>query len=79
MPLYFFNLHDGKWDHDDIGSDLNDVDHAISEANQALPAIALDRLPRDGGGCTLTMVVTNEFGQPIYTATLSLSGCALGA
>lgn len=77
MPRFFFDLHDGHWDRDDVGADLIDVGEAILQAKQTLPAMALDQLPRDGDRHTMTVLVTDEDGRPVYTATLSYSGLML--
>ena len=77
MPRFYFDLHDGEWDRDDVGSDLADADHAVLQAKRTLPAIALDMLPRGGDRHAVTMLVTDEDARLVYTATLSFSGLVL--
>ncbi|TNC08750.1 hypothetical protein FF100_28310 [Methylobacterium terricola] len=77
MPRFFFDLHDGHWDRDDGGTECPNIEHAILQAKQTLPAMALDQLPRDGDRHTMTVLVTDEDGRPVYTATLSYSGLVL--
>lgn len=74
MPRYFFDFDDGKWARDEEGSEFADADQAIVQAKRALPAIVLDHLPRSGDRHTVTMHVTDERRQPVYTAVLSFSG-----
>jgi hypothetical protein len=77
MPRFFFDLHDGHWDRDDVGTECADVEHAIQQAKRTLPAMALDQLPHDEDRHTVTMLVTDEDGRPVYTATLTYSGLLL--
>jgi hypothetical protein len=77
MPRFYFDLHDGHWDRDQTGHECDDVDQAILAAKRTLPAMALDELYRDGDRHTLTVLVADEDGRPVYTATLSFNGLVL--
>ncbi len=74
MPRFFFDTHDGEWDRDDVGIECANVDVACQEAKRALPDMAFDRTPRDGDQHTITVLVSDENRQPVYTASLTFSG-----
>jgi hypothetical protein len=44
------------------------------EAMRGLPEIASDEVPADGDRQTFTVMVTDEDGKPVYTATLNFTG-----
>ncbi len=77
MPRFYFDHHDGRWDRDEVGAECTDVEHAIKEAKRTLPAMALDEIPRDGDHRTMTVLVTDEDGRTVYTATLAYTGLVL--
>ena len=74
MPRYFFDIHDGSWNRDEVGVECADVEEACQHAKRALPELAVDQVPRDGDKHTITVMVTNENRHPVYTATLSFAG-----
>jgi hypothetical protein len=74
MPRFFFDLNNGEWDRDELGSEFADLDQAIAQTKRTLPAIALDELPRDRDYHTVTIQITDENRQPVYTATLTYAG-----
>lgn len=74
MPRFFFDIHDGEWSRDDVGTECRDVEAACQETKQSLPEIALDQVPRDGDHHMITVLVTDEDRQPVYTATLTFAG-----
>jgi hypothetical protein len=76
MPRYFLDVQDGHCDRDDLGIELASLNEAIAQAEWTLPAIALNRMPRDGDHVSLA-VVRDEARKPVYTATLSVSGLRL--
>ena len=77
MPRFCFDIHDGEWDRDSVGIECTDVENAIQQAKLTLPAMALDEIPRDGDHHTVTVLVTDEDGRPVYTATLAYTGLIL--
>ncbi|WP_336492269.1 DUF6894 family protein [Methylobacterium nigriterrae] len=77
MPRYFFDFHHGKWTHDRVGSEWATIEDAYREAKRLLPAIARDEVPDDGQQTIYTVLVKDEDGQPVYTATLTFSGLPL--
>lgn len=77
MPRFYFDIHNGQWDRDGAGAECADIEQAIQEAKRTLPAMALDQIPRDGDHHTVTVLVTDEDGRPVYTATLAYTGLLL--
>lgn len=74
MPRYFFDIHDGTFQLDEVGTECADFDAVRYEAKCVLPAIAKELLPEDGDHHTLTVRVRNEHHETVYTATLMFSG-----
>jgi len=74
MPRYFFDIHDGEWSRDEEGIECPDIKAACQEAKRTLPAMALDQVARDGDQHTITVLVSDEHKQPVYTATLGFAG-----
>lgn len=74
MPHYFFDIHDGSWSRDEVGVECANDEEACQHAKRALPEIAVDQVPRDGDKHTITVLVSDESRQPVYTATLSFAG-----
>jgi hypothetical protein len=74
MPLYFFDLDDGEFVHDEVGVECPDFDAVRREAKRALPALAQEILPEDGDHRTMRAIVRNENDDIVYTATLTFSG-----
>lgn len=74
MPRYFFDIHDGWSQRDDTGTEFDDLDAVRLEAIRTLPDIARDEIPKDGDRRTFTVLVTDENGCPIYSATLNFTG-----
>ncbi|TGD94076.1 DUF6894 family protein [Methylobacterium nonmethylotrophicum] len=78
MPRFYFDIHDEEWNRDTTGHEFSNLDDAIAQAKRTLPAMALDHLPQNGDHHTVTVLVTDEDGRPVYTATLSFNGLLLG-
>ena len=75
MPRYFFDHHDnGKRLHDDEGIEFDTPDQVRLEAMRVLPAIAKDEVPKDGDRQAYTVIVKDEAGRPVYSATLTFAG-----
>ena len=74
MPRYFFNVHDGVQGRDDDGVLCSDLQAAAYEADRLLPAIALNRVPADSQRQTITVLVSDSDGHPVYQAALSHVG-----
>ena len=75
MPHFHFDIHeDGKLQKDVEGVHLASIEDARREAQHILPAIAYDTIPENGDVKTLMVLVTDEDGQAVYSATLSYNG-----
>lgn len=74
MARYYFHIHrNGQFSKDDEGSDLDSLDQVRDEAMAVLPATARDDVPEDGD----RVMVTDEAGKPVYSATLTFAGLSL--
>ncbi len=74
MPLYFFDIHNGGPTRDDIGTECTDLEAVRQQAIRALPDIAREEIPADGDQRTFTVLVTDEDGRSVYSATLNFTG-----
>lgn len=75
MSRYFFDVHDnGRIHRDDHGHELPDFDAVRNEAQKTLPEIAYHEIHKDGDRQSYVVVVTDEEGHPVYSATLSYTG-----
>ena len=74
MPRFFFDVHDGFNKRDDEGTVCADVQAAALEAKLLLPEIARHEVPKDGERQTITVLVTDEEGHPVYSAALCFVG-----
>lgn len=75
MPRYFFDIHDtGKIEKDDTGTEFPDLEAVRKAAMKTLPDIARQEIPKDGDQRSFVVLVTDEDGQPVYSATLSFTG-----
>ncbi|MFK5597953.1 DUF6894 family protein [Methylobacterium sp. HMF5984] len=78
MARYFFDFHDGEMHRDPVGQECEGPDEVRSEAMHALPAIAKEKVPKDGNKQAYTILVRNERNVTVYTATLTFAGIWLG-
>ena len=75
MPRFFFDIHDDKKiTHDEVGVELPDMPVVRETAMKALPKIAADEIPQDGDRQHFAVLVTDEDGRPVYSATLNYTG-----
>ncbi|WP_336490266.1 DUF6894 family protein [Methylobacterium nigriterrae] len=74
MPRFFFDVHDGGPEFDDTGTELSGPDEARQKAKRLLPDIAREDIPKDGDQRTFTVMVKDETGHPVYSATLTYAG-----
>ena len=74
MPRFYFDVHDTGSSIDEDGLELDDRRSVRDHAITALPAIAADEIPRDGDRRHFVILVRDEVGQPIYSATLTYTG-----
>lgn len=75
MARFFFDIReDGKLRRDDEGTELESISDVRKEAQTILPAIAFDEIPKDGDQKTYVVLVTDDDGQAIYSATLHYAG-----
>jgi hypothetical protein len=79
VPRYFFDIHDGpSFRRDDVGFECEGRAGVRLEAMCALPAIACDEIPKDGDRQAFTVLVRDENGATVYTATLTFAGLWIG-
>ena len=75
MARYFFDVIDGCTISDEVGVDLPDQAAVRREAMRLLPEIARDEIYRDARDVQcLAVMVRDNAGHPVYTATLSYAG-----
>ncbi|MCO6050624.1 hypothetical protein NGM99_12605 [Mesorhizobium sp. RP14(2022)] len=79
MPLYFFDtFENGTHIVDDHGHDCVSHEEVRLEAMRVLPSIAREEIPKDGDRQAFTVLVKDEAGAPVYSATLTFAGLWLG-
>jgi hypothetical protein len=75
VPRYFFDIHtDHDRQADDIGTVFETLEEVRKAAQKLLPAIGYDEIPNDGDRRAFVVLVTDEDGHPVYSATLSYTG-----
>ena len=74
MPHFYFDVHDTGTTLDDVGVDLPDVAAVRQAAMESLPRIAADEIPKDSDRRHFTVLVTDEDGHSVYSATLTYTG-----
>lgn len=75
MPRYFFDLRiDHDVQADDMGTVFDALEEVRKEAQRLISAVGYEELPDDRDRRTLTVLVKDEDGRPVYTATLSFAG-----
>ena len=75
MPHYFFDIHDsGTVEKDEMGAELPDLNAVRKMAMRTLPDIARQEIPKHGDCRAFAVLVTDEDGQPVYSATLNYTG-----
>ena len=78
MSRYFFDTHDGYSFHrDEEGLECDDFAKARVEAMRSLPEIARFAIPKNGENQAYTVLVRDENGSIVYTATLTFAGLKL--
>ena len=74
MPRFFFDIHDGTHTRDDEGVVLPDMSAVRAKAMTILPKIAADEIEGDSDRHHFTVLVSDEDGKAIYSATLTYTG-----
>lgn len=74
MPRYFFDVHDGGSFYDEAGVEIATIDSVRTHTRRLLPDVAREELKAEGDRRTITVLVTDEDGRPVYTATLNYTG-----
>ena len=74
MPRYFFDIHDGTDTRDEEGTELPDLPAVRKAAMNVLPKIAADEIPADGDRQHFVVLVTDQDGHAVYSATLTYTG-----
>lgn len=77
MPRYFFDIHDGQFQPDTEGTECADFEAARREAMVSLPEIARWIIPSDGDNQAFTVLVRDQGGAVVYTATLTFAALRL--
>ncbi|KQQ44640.1 hypothetical protein ASF58_20805 [Methylobacterium sp. Leaf125] len=76
MARYFFDIHDGNaFFRDPEGTECSGKEDVRIEAMRSLPEIARQFIPsRSADAQAFTVLVRDETGTMIYTATLTFAG-----
>ncbi|MCJ2139074.1 DUF6894 family protein [Methylobacterium sp. E-066] len=75
MPRFFFDIRDDKGtQRDEEGFELADLSMVREKAQRLLPDIARSEIPGDGDQHVYTVLVTDEDGHAVYSATLTYAG-----
>lgn len=74
MPRYFFDIHDGRTERDNAGTEYAGPAEAALHAKRLLPEIAVHEVPADGERHVMTVLVTDDEGHPVYSAALTYVG-----
>lgn len=74
MPRFFFNLKGVHHERDEDGVICADIQAAVLEAKKLLPLIVSDELSKDVEHQTITVLVADEDGYPVYSGTMSYVG-----
>ncbi|GEP06331.1 DUF6894 family protein [Methylobacterium oxalidis] len=75
MARYFFDLHvDRAVTRDDIGTECSHLGEVRKAAQHQLPNVARDKIPQDGSRRSIVVLVTNEAGDPVYSASINQAG-----
>jgi hypothetical protein len=77
VPRYFFDIHDREFRRDAEGTECADLEAVRREAMGSLPEIARWAIPSDGDTQAFTVLVRDEAGALVYTATLTFAGLRL--
>jgi hypothetical protein len=77
LPRYFFDIHDGQFQPDTEGTECADFEAARREAMISLPEIARWIIPSDGDNQAFTVLIRDEGGAVVYTATLTFAALRL--
>ena len=78
MPRFFFDIHDNQGSHiDDAGHEFASLDEVREEAQRLLPDLARHEIPQDGEHRSFIVLVRDERGKPVYSATLTYAAALL--
>ena len=71
MPIYHIHVHDGvRSTRDEAGHEFENDAGARREAIRALCDIATDEVPRNGDRKDISVHVTDDDGQPLFSARI---------
>ncbi|MCJ2116571.1 hypothetical protein MKK65_08255 [Methylobacterium sp. J-001] len=75
MPRFFFDIRDDKGtQRDEEGVELADLSMVREKAQRLLPDIARSEIQGDGDQHVYMVLVTDEDGHAVYSATLTYAG-----
>lgn len=74
MPRYFFDIHDGRIERDEVGFECADLQAAAKHAKDVLPEIVAHEVPTKGERQAFTVLVSDEDSHPIYLGALTYTG-----
>jgi hypothetical protein len=81
VPRFFFDVHNGNrhqcLERDAEGIECADFEAARVQAMATLPEIGRWEIPLDGDKQAFTVVIRDETGHIVYTATLTFAGLRL--
>jgi hypothetical protein len=78
VPRFFFDLYDGGFQADAVGTEYDTLERASHEAMGAVAEIAGHSAARTGRRQSLVVLVRDETGQHVFMAGLDLVGTPLG-
>lgn len=78
MPRFFFDtFDDNSLRRDADGTEFADLEAARDATMRYLPDIARDEIPHNGDRRSFVVLVRNEDGEAVYSATLAFAGVML--
>ena len=73
MPIFYFDIQDGKYHKDDFGDQCADLEEAVTLARTILPDLARDGMP-DGDRHVFICRVRDETNRVVYHCELAYRG-----
>ncbi|MEG9528321.1 MAG: hypothetical protein MIL41_21565 [Hyphomicrobiales bacterium] len=77
MPRFYFDIHDGELLPDEEGTECADFEAAREKVLASLPDVAGWITPVDSDNQAVSVLVRDETGREIYTATLTFAASRL--
>ena len=77
MRRYYFDIHDGQFHRDSEGIECEDFDAVRTQVMNSLPEIARWSIPGNGESQAFGVLVSDDAGAVVYSATLTFAGMRL--